>query len=131
MSRNIVTARGKRKSKPAKSKLPPLLVEIQQPGQPLRISEQPDPRELFCAELGRQGAKWEITARPVYPPGLTPAADKFRVVLLDPTGQTPPEYVFESDEHERAARWVARWLPNHLGLIIAVIPPAGGAASHA
>jgi hypothetical protein len=40
----------------------------------------------------------------------------YSVVLLDPTGESVPEVVFQSDDRRRLTRWVYRWLSDHLGL---------------
>jgi hypothetical protein len=48
---------------------------------------------------------------------------EFRVVLIDPSGESDEETVFRSSDKRRIARWVRNWIDDPLGLIVAVCPP--------
>jgi hypothetical protein len=49
--------------------------------------------------------------------------DNFTVLLIDPTGESEPEIVFENPDRQRVTQWVRRWLEDHIGLAIAIFPP--------
>jgi hypothetical protein len=40
----------------------------------------------------------------------------YRITLIDPTGESDPEVVFEASDRRRIARWVFNWLADPLGL---------------
>lgn len=50
---------------PKPKPLPPLLVEITEPGHDPRLIELPDPRTDFCKELNEQGRPFGVVARPI------------------------------------------------------------------